>query len=139
MRRILFAAAVLACGCNSPLFNQHAQELEVGRAMMTTVMERMGKDAASQFAASGQVIDPGIDASFSIEYHAKARFIGLAGQMSASAAGKMDRQLTDRDAADISAVLNDTRLSAEARNVIVGSVINRMIERHVASSQSVTP
>ena len=87
--------AVAACGgCN--LFNQHAQMMDTMRGAITESSRRLGDSSVGQYAAGAQVIDPGIEIEAGLKYFASARYRGVAGQITASAQGTLDRELPSR-------------------------------------------
>ena len=108
---VLFAC--LCGGCN--LFNQHAQMMDTMRGAITESSRRLGDSSVGQYAAGAQVIDPGIEIEAGLKYFASARYRGVAGQITASAQGTLDRELPAEVMEQISIIYRNTSWSSEQK------------------------
>lgn len=88
----MFALLFFATGCAN-LFNQHAQMMDAMRGVMADTAGRLSTTGTGQIQAGGHVINPGIRVTGGMEYYATARYEGLAGQVQASMAGNLDREV----------------------------------------------
>lgn len=112
----LTALVVFAClcgGCN--LFNQHAQMMDTMRGAIAESSRRLGDSSVGQYAAGAQVIDPGIEIEAGLKYFASARYRGVAGQITASAQGTLDRELPPEVMEQISIIYRNTSWSSEQK------------------------
>lgn len=109
----LIALASLSSGCN--LFNQHAQMMDTMRGAITESSRRLGDSSVGQYAAGAQVIDPGIEIEAGLKYFASARYRGVAGQITASAQGTLDRELPAEVMEQISIIYRNTSWSSEQK------------------------
>lgn len=116
----------LTTGCSN-LFNQHAQMMDVMRGAIAESARRLGDSSVGQYAAGAQVIDPGITIEAGLKYFATARYAGVAGQITASAQGQMDRELTPEALAELSAIYRNTALSDAARLARIGGWIDQWL------------
>lgn len=120
------------CGCN--LFNQHAQLMDTMRGAITEASQRLGDSSVAQYAGGGMLINPGIRVEAGLTYYASARYEGLSAQIQASAAGKMDRGLTDYERQTIDSIYHNTALSAAEKWKIIAEMLARVSAR-AASTQ----
>lgn len=100
-------------GCN--LFNQHAQMMDTMRGAISESSRRLGDSSVGQYAAGAQVIDPGIEIEAGLKYFASARYAGVAGQITASAQGTLDRQLPPEVVAELGIIYRNTSWSSEQK------------------------
>lgn len=121
----------LCSGCN--MFNQHAQLMDTMRGAITEASQRLGESSVGQYAAGGQLINPGIRVEAGLTYYASARYEGVAGQIQASASGKMDRQLTDSERATIDGIFHNTALSSDEKLKLVASLIQQYMSKKAAT------
>lgn len=110
---ILILAVAACAGCN--LFNQHAQIMDTMRGAITESAQRLGDSSVGQYAAGAQVIDPGVRVSAGLEYYAEARYSGVAGQITASAQGTLNRELPPEVMEQISIIYRNTSWSSEQK------------------------
>mgnify|MGYP001603298877 CR=1 FL=1 len=125
----LFLLALLfgTTGCNSSLFNQHVKDMEVMRGTAVEVVSRLSNSGVGQAAGSLQGIDPGINVEFGTKYFCVARYAGVAGALTFSAQGNLDRQLSPERVELIDAILNDTTLSSAAKRAqIFDAIMSRL-------------
>lgn len=104
---------VLVSGCN--LFNQHAQMMDTMRGAISESSRRLGDSSVGQYAAGAQVIDPGIEIEAGLKYFASARYRGVAGQITASAQGQLDRELPPEVAEQLGIIYRNTSWSSEQK------------------------
>ena len=131
--------AVAACGgCN--LFNQHAQMMDTMRGAITESSRRLGDSSVGQYAAGAQVIDPGIEIEAGLKYFASARYRGVAGQITASAQGTLDRELPPEVMEQISIIYRNTSWSSEQKlNAVRELLAKWATDQVVEENQTVVP
>lgn len=115
MKTIIAAILIIAActGCN--LFNQHAQMMDTMRGAISESSRRLGDSSVGQYAAGAQVIDPGIEIEAGLKYFASARYRGVAGQITASAQGQLDRELPPEVVAELGIIYRNTSWSSEQK------------------------
>lgn len=116
MKTIIACLALVllaSSGCN--LFNQHAQMMDTMRGAISESSRRLGDSSVGQYAAGAQVIDPGIEIEAGLKYFASARYAGVAGQITASAQGTLDRQLPPEVVAELGIIYRNTSWSSEQK------------------------
>lgn len=122
MNRIVFIAAIgLSAGCN--LFNQHAQMMDAMRGVMADTASRLGESGSGQIAAGGQVINPGIRVAGGMEYYAVAQYEGVAGQVTASMQGQLDRPVPADVQDRINRIWQRTGISSDEKWALIRDVI----------------
>lgn len=131
-KAIAFGLAVTAIGgclfgCNSSLFNQHVKDMEIMRGVATEIAQRLGNSAVGQSAGSLQGQDPGIEVEFGQKYFGLVHYKGVAGTLTFSAQGTLDRTLTDAQLATIEAIYNDTTLTSEKKRAQVMEVVRGVL------------
>ncbi len=113
---VALAALLVAPLAGCELVDQHAKAMDLMRGMAADTVSRLDQGAIAQAMASGQAVEPGITAEAGVIYRVEARFSGLAGQFSSASQGTLgDRGMP----ADIARIVNDTSLSAEARQAAI--------------------
>lgn len=124
---ILFLLS-LACGTGCNLFNQHAQMMDAMRGVMADTAARLGKEGQGQVAAGGQVICPGIRVSGGMEYYATATYEGVAGQITASMQGTLDRDVPPEIQEEIQKVWRNTAWTSEQKRGMVMKILQPWTE-----------
>lgn len=117
-------------GCSN-LFNQHAQTMDAMRGIMADTASRLSETGTGQVAAGGQVINPGIRVEGGITYYATARYEGVAGQVTASMHGGLDRAVPPEVLEKINAIWRSTELADEEKAKIVVDIIRKWISEPV--------
>lgn len=102
------------CGCSN-LFNQHAQLMDAMRGVMADTASRLSESGNGQIAAGGQVINPGIIVEGGMKYFAVARYEGVAGQVTASMAGGLDREVPPEVRAEAQKIWRNTSWTTEQK------------------------
>jgi hypothetical protein len=74
-------------GC--ALLDQHARDMDIMRSMAETAANRLANGSIGQFQVGGQAINPGVDFSFTTEYHVRGAYTGLSGQFMAGGSGQL--------------------------------------------------
>lgn len=126
--RLIFTFAAVAwglfafSGCSN-LFNQHAQTMDAMRGVMADTASRLSESGTGQIAAGGQVINPGIRVEGGVTYYASARYEGVAGQVTASMHGGLDRAVPPDVAARINAIWRSTEIADEAKAQQIAAII----------------
>lgn len=135
----LIGASVLVInlfGCNSSLFNQHAQMMDVMRGAIAESARRLGDSSVGQYAAGAQVQNPGIALEAGLVYRATAKYEGVAGQITASAQGTMDRPQTELERAEFMKIYRNSSLSDEQQNILLLELLrSRVKPEEVPTSQ----
>ncbi len=133
----LVALATLASGCN--LFNQHAQMMDTMRGAITESSRRLGDSSVGQYAAGAQVIDPGIEIEAGLKYFASARYAGVAGQITASAQGTLDRQLPPEVVDQLSIIYRNTSWSSEQKLNAVRELLAKWVTDQAVKEDQAQP
>lgn len=115
----------LCCVIGCDALNQHGKMMDSMRGAMSDTAGRLSESGTGQLQAGGQVITPGIRVAGGVEYYAEARYLGVAGQVSASMAGGLDRPVPPEVQARADAIWRDTSLSdaeklAALRELLLG-------------------
>lgn len=125
-------------GCN--LFNQHAQMMDTMRGAISESSRRLGDSSVGQYAAGAQVIDPGIIIEAGLKYFASARYAGVAGQITASAQGTLDRQLPPEVVAELGIIYRNTSWSSEQKLNAVRELLAKWVtDQHVVDEGEPAP
>lgn len=120
-------ASILALtGCSTSLIDTHVKEFDTINGMSRQVVEKLGSGNQGQFAVGAQGINPGIRVGAGVEYFAEARYVGLAGQLTASAQGTFNRELTPAEVADIQATLSAQYRSNAEKDAAVLKLLDRL-------------
>lgn len=116
MKKIILASFLFfaASGCSN-LFNQHAQLMDAMRGVMADTASRLSESGNGQIAAGGQVINPGIEVEGGMKYFAVARYAGVAGQVTASMQGGLDRSVSESTKKNAEAIWRNTTLSPQEK------------------------
>lgn len=122
--------ACLCCGCN--LFNQHAQMMDTMRGAIAESSRRLGDSSVGQYAAGAQVIDPGIEIEAGLKYFASARYRGVAGQITASAQGQLDRELPPEVVEQLGIIYRNTSWSSEQKLNAVRELLAKWVTEQAA-------
>lgn len=130
---LLAAASVAGCG---NLFNQHAQMMDAMRGVMADTASRLSKDGSGQIAAGGQVINPGIRVAGGMEYYAVAQYEGVAGQVTASMAGQLNRDVPQDVQDRITRIWARTGLSADEKWALVRDVLREWLTKQPTTQPS---
>ena len=131
------ALACLCCGCN--LFNQHAQMMDTMRGAIAESSRRLGDSSVGQYAAGAQVIDPGIEIEAGLKYFASARYRGVAGQITASAQGQLDRELPPEVVEQLGIIYRNTSWSSEQKLNAVRELLAKWVTEQAASDHEHAP
>jgi hypothetical protein len=139
MKTIIAAVVIIAAcaGCN--LFNQHAQMMDTMRGAITESSRRLGDSSVGQYAAGAQVIDPGIVIEAGLKYFASARYAGVAGQITASAQGQLDRQLPPEVIAELGIIYRNTSWSSEQKLNAVRELLAKWVTDQAVKEDAVQP
>ena len=139
MKTIIAAVVIIAAcaGCN--LFNQHAQMMDTMRGAITESSRRLGDSSVGQYAAGAQVIDPGIVIEAGLKYFASARYAGVAGQITASAQGTLDRQLPPEVVAELGIIYRNTSWSSEQKLNAVRELLAKWVTDQAVKEDQAQP
>lgn len=118
-----------AVGCNSPLFNQHAQIADSARGAIEEVKSTIGPDGMGQFLANAHVNNPGVRAGGGVEYYGYIRYEGLDANVSAGGQGNMNRELTPDVQRRISEVTQSTTLNAREKREAIMSILSPLVDK----------
>lgn len=124
-------------GCN--LFNQHAQMMDTMRGAITESSRRLGDSSVGQYAAGAQVIDPGIIIEAGLKYFASARYAGVAGQITASAQGQLDRELPPEVVAELGIIYRNTSWSSEQKLNAVRELLAKWVTDQAVKEDAPPP
>ncbi len=126
MKNFLVSLFVGVCafmpGCAN-LFNQHAQMMDAMRGVMADTASRLGESGSGQVAAGAYVINPGLRVSGGMEYYAVAQYTGVAGQVTASMMGNLDRQVPPEVMANAQKIWRNTALAKEERVKLIKELL----------------
>jgi len=134
----LFFLAATLFGCSN-LFNQHAQMMDAMRGTMRDTASRLSQSGTGQIAAGGQVIHPGIEVSGGVRYFARAEYVGVAGQVTASMQGGLDRPVPEDVQAQIGAIWRNTALSDGERIALVRELLLAWLARTATTQPAADP
>ena len=125
---------LLVCGCN--LFNQHSQMMDAMRGVMADTASRLGESGNGQIAAGGQVINPGIRVAGGMEYYAVAQYEGVAGQVTASMQGQLDRPVPADVQDRINRIWQRTGISSDEKWSLIRDVIRTWLTNQPTTQPS---
>lgn len=136
---IVLIALAMCAGCSN-LFNQHAQMMDTMRGAISESSRRLGDSSVGQYAAGAQVIDPGIEIEAGLKYFASARYAGVAGQITASAQGTLDRELPPEVVEQLGIIYRNTSWSSEQKLNAVRELLAKWVtDQAVKEDQETTP
>lgn len=128
-------ASLLTTGCSTALIDSHVKEFDTINGMSRQVVEQLGSGNQGQFAVGAHGINPGIRVGAGVEYFAEARYVGLAGQLTASAQGTFNRELSPSEVADIQATLSAQYRSNAEKDAAVLKLLERLGAKPQAPAQ----
>lgn len=115
-------------GCQSMLPDKG---FDVVNGMASQAREGL-KAANSQWAASFEGIEPGVSVEAGVKYFATAKYAGVAGQFSASAAGQLS-ELDDAAKAHVREIESNTALNTAEKNQLIADVLRAALKIHSAA------
>lgn len=132
---VLAALAVLCAGCS--LINQHGKEMDQLNSLASKASDSLKAQGTAQYAAGAHGINPGVRVGAGLEYFAYARYEGLAGQFTASAAGKMEGLTADQEAA-AKLIATSQYLSDAQKSQLLADIAKTLVIRVTAPASQPT-
>lgn len=138
LRIIGFVVTVilLCCGCNTSLLDSHVSEMNTIYAIAGKTVDKLGSGNSGQFAVGAQAINPGIEVEAGVKYFATARYVGLAGQLTAGGHGTFNTELTESERSEYQAIQGAQYRTNAAKQRAIDDLLSRIGRRVISQERA---
>jgi hypothetical protein len=103
--------------------------MDAMRGVMKDTADRLGESGNGQIAAGGQVCNPGIRVTGGMEYFVEATYVGVAGQVTASMQGNLNRPVPQSLQDECNIIWRNTSWSADRRTQAIKDILLEYVNK----------